>query len=87
MNIPVYYVCKRCEGQFPKKDYNFKAELCTTCDDLIKREQSIRDAAPELLEAVKTLASMASDFPNELSNKHPDVIEAFKAINKAEGLS
>ena len=86
MNIPVYYDCKKCEGQFPKKDYNFKAELCTTCDDLIKREQSIRDAAPELLEMLKEAVERCEI--NNGEGEEDEFIEMFNdAINKAEGTS
>jgi len=42
-------------------------------------------AAPDLLEALKTLQSMASTFPNELHKDHPDVVAARAAIARATG--
>ncbi len=42
-------------------------------------------AAPDLLEALRTLVSMAESFPSELHKDHPDVIEALAAIAKATG--
>ena len=42
-------------------------------------------AAPELLEAVRTLAGMAESFSDELHKDHPDVTAARAAISKATG--
>lgn len=39
--------------------------------------------APDLLEALKTLTSMAEMSPSELHQKHPDVVAARAAITKA----
>ena len=39
--------------------------------------------APDLLEALKTLTSMAEISPSELHQKHPDVVAARAAIAKA----
>lgn len=39
--------------------------------------------APDLLEALKTLTSMAEMFPSELHQEHPDVVAARSAISKA----
>jgi hypothetical protein len=39
--------------------------------------------AQRQLDALKSLAMMASSFPNELSKEHPDVVEAFAALNDA----
>lgn len=40
-------------------------------------------AAPDLLEALQTLTSMAESFAGELHAKHPDVVTARAAIAKA----
>jgi hypothetical protein len=40
-------------------------------------------AAPDLLEALETLANMAEAFPDELHKDHPDVVAARAAITKA----
>jgi hypothetical protein len=42
-------------------------------------------AAPDMLEALKTLQSMAATFPNELHKDHPDVVAARAAIARATG--
>ena len=41
-------------------------------------------AAPEMLEVLKSLAMMAETFLSEQFTDHPNVVEAFKVINKAE---
>lgn len=42
-------------------------------------------AAPDLLAALETLANIAAVFPNELHEKHQDIIDARAAIAKAKG--
>lgn len=42
-------------------------------------------AAPDLLEALEALQSMAAAFPNELHEDHPDVVAARAAIAQATG--
>lgn len=31
MNMPIYYCCAKCDGDFPDKDYDHEYELCNDC--------------------------------------------------------
>ncbi len=54
-------------------------------DDENEANARLIAAAPDLLEALRTLVNMAKSFPSELHKDHPDVIEALAAIAKATG--
>lgn len=72
---------------------NIALKLADTLDTTIDFQMRAREAAAELrrltkvstslLEALKTLTSMAESFPSELHKDHPDVIAARAAIANA----
>ena len=38
MNIPIYYECLKCEGNFPTKDFNHDICLCLDCEKAIQAD-------------------------------------------------
>ena len=89
MRLPIYYKCNKCEGQFPREDYNMKIELCDSCYTIVKKERALTVAAPELLKALKELRKQI--FAHHKMNVKKDYsllvadAAASKIIHKAEG--